>query len=147
MSTTTVRRTINAPVARVFDCIAHIENFSQAVPHITKVEMLSDITRGVGTRFRETRLMGRREGKTELEVTEYVENEHVRLVSDQGGTIWDTCFTVADSDGATELVMVMEARAYKLLAKLMNPLISGMIRKFIEKDMDAVKAWCEPAPI
>lgn len=39
--------------------------------------------------------------------------------------------------------MVMDANAYRLLAKLFNPLIKGMIRKFIEKDMDAVKAYCE----
>ena len=37
----------------------------------------------------------------------------------------------------------LDARAYKLLPKLMNPLIEGMIQKAVEKDMDAVKAYCE----
>ena len=31
----------------------------------------------------------------------------------------------------------LDARAYKLLPKLMNPLIEGMIQKAVEKDMDA----------
>ena len=40
-------------------------------------------------------------------------------------------------------VMVMDANAYKLAAKLFNPMIKGMIKRFIEQDMDAVKAYCE----
>ena len=47
------------------------------------------------------------------------------------------------ADGAVELSMVMEGRAYRFLAKLMNPLIMGFVRKAIAKDMDAVKAFCE----
>ena len=76
-------------------------------------------------------------------VTEYLENESIRMVSDQGGTVWDTVFTVTPSDDGVDLTMVMDAKAYKLMAKFFNPLIKGMIRKFIEKDMDAVKAYCE----
>lgn len=72
--------------------------------------------------------------------------EEVRLVSDQGGTIWDTVFTTRPmGEGVVELEMVMDARAYKLPAKLLNPLIKGFIRKAIEKDLDAVKAHCEAA--
>ena len=144
MTTTTVTRTIRAPIESVFEAVAHIENFQQICPDITKVEFLSENKTGVGARFTETRRMGKREGTTTLEVTEYVPNERIRLVSDQGGTIWDTVFTTQPSGSDTvELKMVMEARAYKLLSKLINPLIKGMIRKFIEKDMDAVKRHCE----
>jgi uncharacterized protein YndB with AHSA1/START domain len=143
VSTTRVARIIDAPIAKVFDAVAHIDRFQQVVPGITKIEHLTETTRGVGSRFRETRLMGKRESTTELEVTEYVENERVRLVTDAGGTIWDTVFTVREADGKVELVLLMDARAYKLLAKLMNPLIKGMITKAISGDMDAVKVYCE----
>ena len=47
------------------------------------------------TRFRETRVMKGREASTVLEVTEYESPRRIRLVSDEGGTIWDTVFTVA----------------------------------------------------
>ncbi len=144
MARTTVTRTIQAPIERVFDTVAHIENFSKAVPHIVKVEFLSDQRSGVGTRFRETRLMGKKEACTELEVTEYVENDHIRIVTDTHGTVWDTVFTVKPaSGGGVDLTMVMDANAHKFLPKLINPLIKGMIQKVIEKDMDAVKAYCE----
>ena len=85
---------IAAPADRVFDAVAHIESFQRVGPHMTNVEFLSDQHTGIGTRFRETSVMGRREASTELKVTEYVPNERVRLVSDAGGTIWDTVFTV-----------------------------------------------------
>ena len=68
----------------------------------------------------------------------------IDCVADEGGTIWDTTFTTRDQgDGTVELTMVMDANAYKLPAKLINPHIKGMVKKYIEQDMDAVKAWCE----
>lgn len=143
MTRTTVERTINAPIDVVFDTVANISQFSQAIPHIVKVEILSDVQSGVGTRFRETRLMKGKEATTELEVTEYVENERVRIVADSHGTVWDTLFTVEAQDGATLLTMRMDARAYKLLPKLINPFVAGSIKKAIESDMDAVKVYCE----
>jgi uncharacterized membrane protein len=136
-------RTIAAPVDRVFATVAHIDRFQEAVPHITNVEFLTETRSGVGTRFRETRLMRGREASTELEVTEYVQDERVRLVSDAGGTVWDTVFTVQASGSGTELSMVMDARPYKLTARVVNPMISRMLTKALETDMDAVKAYCE----
>lgn len=144
MPRTSVTRTVQAPLEKVFDAVAHIESFSKVVPDITNVEFLSESRTGVGTRFKETRIMGKREATTELEVTQYVPNERVRMVADEGGTIWDTVFTTtATGDGAVELTMVMDAKPYKLLAKMFNPLIRGFIQKAIEKDLDAVKAHCE----
>jgi len=143
MSTTRTTRSIQAPADTVFDAVADIRNFSTIIDGIVKVEFLSDQRQGAGTRFTETRLMNGREASTVLEVTEYDRPNRVRLVADQGGTIWDTEFTVTRSEGSTVLVMTMEARAYQWLAKILNPLIRGVVRRAIEKDMDAVKTWCE----
>ena len=144
MGTTRVTRTIQAPVEAVFRTVAHIENFREVVPEIVGVEFLTDQKSGVGTRFRETRLMGRRQASTVLEVTEYVPNERVRLVADQGGTVWDSVFTTRDrGDGTVELTLAMDARAYRLMAKLFNPLIKGFVERAIEKDLEAIKVHCE----
>ena len=138
-----IKRTINAPTDVVFKTVADINQFSQAIPHIIKVEILSDVKSGVGTRFRETRLMKGKEATTELEVTEYTENDRIRIVADSHGTVWDTLFTVKAKDEQTLLTMIMDARAYKLLPKLINPMVKGVIKKAIAKDMDAVKVFCE----
>ncbi len=143
MSRTTVRRTINAPVDFVFRTVAEIDNYSKAIPHIVNVEFLSDVRGGIGSRFRETRLMMGREASTILEVTEYIENEKVRLVSDEGGTIWDSVFTVRPVDGGTELTLVMDAKPYMFKSRIITPVMKFVIRMGLVKDMDAVKEYCE----
>lgn len=143
MTTTILTRHIEAPVETVFTAVADIDHFSAAVPHITEVEFLSERRSGVGTRFRETRLVRGREATNELEVTEYVEDEQVRFVSNAGGTLWDTTFTTEPREGGTLLTMRMEARPQTLLARLMTPLMKRMIKSEIEKDLDLVKSYCE----
>jgi carbon monoxide dehydrogenase subunit G len=136
-------RAIRAPLEKVFQMLARIENFSQAVPGITNIEFLTDQKYGVGTRFRETRIMNGKEASTELEVSELVENERIRLVSDAGGTFWDTVFAVKPQGDHVEMNMHMDARPHNALARLVTPLILGMVSKAVESDMDAVQRACE----
>lgn len=142
---TTTNRSIEieAPVESVFDAVAHIDRFSEAVPSIREVEFLSEERRGVGTRFRETREMNGRETSSVLEVTDYAPNDRVRIVSDAGGAIWDTLFTTRATEAGTELGMVMEARPHTLLARISTPMIRGMVARAIEADLQAVKEYCE----
>ena len=143
MANVTATRRIDAPADVVFRTVAHVEQFSEAVPHILRVEFLSEAKSGVGARFRETRMMMGSEASTELEVTEHVENERVRIVSEAGGALWDTVFTVVPDGEGTELKMVMDARPRTTSARMTLPLIIGAVRKAVEQDMDAVKSFCE----
>ncbi|MDF1838956.1 MAG: SRPBCC family protein [Planctomycetota bacterium] len=143
MGTMTIKRVIQAPASKVFETVAHIEQYTQAIPNITDVEFLSENKTGVGARFRETRKMGKREATTELEVTEYVKDERVRMVADAGGAIWDTIFVIQDRGDRTTMTMTMESRPHKWMAKIFNPLIGPMIKGAVGKDMDAVKSFCE----
>ena len=95
MTRTKISLTMEAAPEEVFSTVSDISNYTRAVPQLVRVEFLTEQKVGMGTRFRETRLMRGREATTELEVTEYVANERVRFVSDAGGTIWDTVFTVS----------------------------------------------------
>lgn len=137
------KRTINAPIDLVFKTVSDINNFSKARTNIIKIEFLSEIKSGVGARFKETRLMNGKEAITELEVTEFVEGEHIRFVADSHGTVWDSIFTVKPIDEKTDLELIMDAKASNFMANMMNKMIKGMIEKALEKDMDAVKIYCE----
>jgi uncharacterized membrane protein len=143
MSYTFATRTINAPADVVFRTVADINQYSKAIPHIVKVEFLSEKKSGIGTRFRETRLMKGKETSTELEVTKYVPNDHIRLVSDTHGTIWDSIFTAKPDNGKTLLTFTMDARAKKIIPKIMIFFIRHMVQKAVEEDMDWVKSFCE----
>lgn len=136
-------RRIDAPVDQVFRAVAHAEDFQQVVDEILRIELLSEQRTGVGTRFAETREVNGREATVELEVREYEPGERVRIISDEGGTVWDTTFRVSRREDRTELEMRMEARPHKLWARLLNPFIAGMVRRAVARDMDAVKAHCE----
>ncbi len=137
------RRTINAPADQIFAAVADIENLPRTNADIKSIEFLTEQRSGTGTRFRETRVMKGREHITELEVTEYQPGERVRMVADSHGTVWDTVFTVSP---AGELTLAMDARAHKLLPRLLNPLFKGMFRKGIEKHLDALKTHLEAQP-
>lgn len=67
----------------------------------------------------------------------------MRLVSDEGGTIWDSVFTVSPVDGGTELMLVMDAAPYTFKSKILVPIMKFVIRMGLVKDMDAVKEYCE----
>ncbi len=138
-----VSRSIKAPIELVFSRISDVHNFAEVSDDILNIEFLSETTHGVGTRFKETRNMNGREAVTELELTEFVENDRVRFVSDAGGTIWDTVMAVTPNGEYTQLEMNMDARPYKFMARIMNIVIKGMVTKAVTKDMDNLKAWCE----
>lgn len=143
MTSTVINREIAAPPRIVFETVADIEQFSQAVPRIQRVEFLTEARSGVGTRFRETRLLRGREATTELEVTEYVPGERVRLVADSHGTVWDTVFEVTPAGTAALLTMRMEARPYKLVGRAITALSRSLVEKAVTEDMDAVQRYCE----
>ena len=138
-----IRFQISAPVTAVFAAVSDIGNLPQTNPAIVHVEFISETRSGIGTRFIETRLMNGKENKTELEVTEYEKDKCTRMISDTHGTVWDTLFTVTPAGDNTELELVMDCRAHKLLPKLLNPLMKGLFRKGLQKHVDAVKQYCE----
>ncbi len=144
MSRTEVRRTIAAPPDVVFAAVADVEHFARAVDDIVRVEFVSEIRAGLGTRFRETRVMRGREATVELEITEFAPPERVRFLSEAGGVRWDSVFEVeAAGEGRSRLALVMEATPLTFPARLMVPLMKGVVGKAIARDMDAVKAYCE----
>ncbi|MFK8113150.1 MAG: SRPBCC family protein [Rubripirellula sp.] len=143
MGQISVTKVIQAPPAIVFQAIADVPNLSNAVPYIKEIEILSDTQSGVGTRFRETRVMHGKEYITVLEVTEYSQDDHVRMVADEGGTVWDSLFQLIPRGDGTRLEMTMESRPYKWTSKIVTPLIQSIVQRGVEVNMDCVKKYCE----
>ena len=138
-----ISKTISAPLDVVFRTISDVRNFRAAVPHITNIEFLTEQQVGTGTRFRETRSMKGREHTVELEVAEFIRDDRVRMISDEGGTVWDTVFVVEQHDDHVTLVTTMDIRPHRLMARIVSPFIRGMVAKAVEADMDSVKDFCE----
>ena len=146
MTTITVRRSIAAPATRVFEVASDIERFPEANPDVLGVEFVTERREGVGTRFRETRRQGSKEMVTELEVTEFdPAARRIRMVTDMGGTIWDTVFEVRESGSGAEVVATMDCRAHALLSKVLNPILKPLFKRGMERHFDSFQAHCEGA--
>lgn len=145
MNRITVTRKIAAPVDRVFAVVTDVESLPERDADVVRVEFLSEQRSGAGARFRETRMMKSRETRTELEITELVENERARFVSDAGGTVWDTLYSVRplESGAGTELRVELDARPYKVLARLAVPFMKGMVRRGMDRHIESLKVHCE----
>lgn len=142
----TVTKHIDAPPHLVFDMLSDFENAPQRVEGIQRVEMLTDGPVGVGTRFRETRTMMKREATEELAITEFDRPRHYAVEADSCGCHFRTDVRVSGESGGSRVEMVTTSRATTLLAKLMTPLgvmMAGTMRKCLEADLDDVKRAAE----
>ncbi len=136
-------RSIRAPVETVFGTIADATEYQKAIPAILSVEYLTEQQRGLGTIHRETREMQGKPMSVELEVTEFIEGEKIRFVTDMNGCVWDSTFAFRPSDAGTDLLLIMDALPHKFFAKVLNLLIKNIVQKGLDNDMDLVKKYCE----
>lgn len=71
---------IAAPRAEVFEAFADLTNLANTVKAITQVELLTEGPIGVGTRFKETRVMFGKEASEIMEITQFKPHElHLNL--------------------------------------------------------------------
>ena len=138
-------RTIAAPPDRVFRVVADPEEFQRAIPEGSAPEYLTEKRSGVGTKFRATRTSKGKARSFDMEVTELVPGERVRIVNVTHGTLWDSAMSVRPEDGGggSVLTLTMDAVEKRLIPRLMMLLVHGMVQKALEKDMDGIKAYCE----
>ena len=139
----TCTETIDAPRAAVF---ARSTNISG----ITRIERVTEGPFGVGTRFRETRVMMGKEATEEFEVTEVVQDEHYTMAAESCGTKYLSTFRFADAPGGgTAVTLEFEGTPQTMIAKVMGaamgPMMKKMMRKAIAQDMADLRAAGERA--
>ena len=138
----------NAPVDKVFATCTDFANLPERIEGIQSVEMLSDGPVGVGTRFRETRIMFKREATEEMEVSAFERNHSYTLACDSCGCAYEFTHRFKPDGDATVLEMEMQTRPISFFAKLMSPLgnlMMGTMKKCIVKDMDDLRSSIETA--
>lgn len=144
----TFHRTVNAPVAEVFQVYSDFRNAATRVDGIERIEILTGESIGVGTRFKETRTMFGRSSTEEMEITEFVPDQKYTVVAHSCGAHFQTVFQFQPHGDNTILDVELTTRNISWFAKLMSPLgflMAGTMKKCIESDIDQLKQYCEQA--
>jgi hypothetical protein len=130
-------RKVNAPPDRVFRVVGDPNEFQKAVGG-PPVEYL-----GSHTKFRATRITKGKAAAFEQEVIEFIPGQRVRMINVTHGTPWDSTFSVQPDAGGSILTLTMDAAPPNFIGRVMMHVIRRMLQKALEKDMDAVKGYCE----
>ena len=112
---------------------------AEALHCIDSAELIGDIEQGAGMRFRETQIVGDRNRTTDFEITEWSPPTHLRIVCEEGGTVWDSSFDITEHPGGAQLVISMTPRTQRLLPRVLNPLMKPLFRRGLSQRLDALE--------
>lgn len=143
MKTLKVARTTQATPAQLWNAITDLDRWADRISGITDVTRLDDGTGfGVGTRWRETRIMFGKETTEEMEVTAIDEGRSYTVEAGSRGADYTSVWAVEPRGDETELSMTFSGEPTSLIAKLMamtlGKLFEGATRKAMEKDFDDI---------
>ena len=141
-----VSRHVDASPERVFDAATNLREAAQNVRGIKSLDVLTDGPIGVGTRFRETRVVFGKEATEEMEITAFDRPRLYRVEADSCGCHYVTDIHVEPKDGGTELRFEFTPEPQSFFAKALSFAMRPMMKaclKAIEGDMDDVKAVAE----
>ena len=146
MSSFKLTNRVEAPIDAVFDIFSDIPRADEMIDDIVSIEMLTDGPVGVGTRWRETRMMFKREATEEMEVTAFDRGKSYTVGCASCGCEYESTWRFESDGGATLVEFEMGYRPVTFLAKVMSPLgrlMAPMMKKCFMKDFDALKALAE----
>ena len=132
---------VNAPPERVFALATDFEHAAERVSAIVRMEMLTDGPVGLGTRFRETRVMFKREATEEMTVVEWEPPLRYVLGAESCGSRYRSELRCTPEGEGTRFSMSFEAEPQTFFAKVMGFLMKGMIKKMGEmclKDLEDI---------
>lgn len=143
-----VERRIAAAQGRVWEALTDLGGMERMVSGVTKVEVLSKGTFGVGTRWRETRRMFGKDATEEMWVTASEPPERYVVEAESHGghyvSEWDL-----RPGGPTSMTVRMTFTAVPtgavtgLLAKVLGGIGARSVSRAVAKDLDDVAAWVE----
>lgn len=144
----TIEKDIAAPRERVFAEATDLAHAAEKIRGILKVEILTDGPVGLGTRFRETRVMFKREATEEMEITAFDPPSGYALGAESHGCRYHTEVRLEPDGEGTRLRMRFRAEPVTLPAKLLSFMLRPMLKvgmKEVDKDLDDIKAAAEDA--
>lgn len=147
MSSLTVSTHVSAPVAETFEVFTEIEKAADRISSIVSIELLSEGPFGDGTRWRETRLMFKKEAIEEMWVTGFNPPHGYTVEAESHGMNYSTLISFTPDGDGTKVSWAFTSTALsfgaKIMAPIFNVLMKGMMKKCMLGDLEALRDVCE----
>ena len=140
--------TINGSRAAIWTAITVIENASDIISGIEKIEVLQKPAKGlVGLRWRETRILFAKPATVEKWITDAAENQFYKTKAEDGGFVFITKMRITENTGGMMLNSSHDSQPQTFGAKFMTiPMglfFKGTIKKAVLQDLNDIKAAAE----
>ncbi|MFT4542672.1 MAG: hypothetical protein ACI835_005140, partial [Planctomycetota bacterium] len=130
-----------------FAVYTDLEKAVERIPAITALELLTKGPVGKGTRWRETRLMFKKEAIEEMWISGFDPPRQYTVEANSHGMKYETLFDFAPDGDGTKVTWTFDGTALTLGAKIMAPIFSllmgGMMKKCMMQDLHALRDACE----
>ena len=147
MTTLTVSTHVSAPLERVFEVYTEIDKAAERIPDIVALEVLSEGPFRVGTRWRETRVIFKKEATEEMWVTSLDPPKSYTVDAESNGMRYSTLFSFAPDGDGTKATWSFSGTALtlgaKIVAPILNVLMKGTMKKCMRRDLEALRDVCE----
>jgi hypothetical protein len=139
--------TINASKAAIWAAITNIENASDIISGIEKIEILEKPANGlVGLKWRQTRMLFGKPATVEKWITDAAENEYYKTKAEQDGFVFLTTTSISQSSGGMTLTSRHETKPQGIVARLKSTpmfLFKGVIKRAILQDLNDIRSSVE----
>jgi hypothetical protein len=140
--------TINGSKAAIWAAITNIENASDTIRGIKKIEVLEKPASGlVGLKWRETRMLFGKPATAEKWITEAAENEFYKTRAESDGFVFLSTTRISDSRGGITLTSSHESNPQGILARFLSIpmmfLFKGVAKKALLQDLNDIKSAVE----
>ncbi|MHC4429783.1 MAG: SRPBCC family protein, partial [Planctomycetota bacterium] len=147
MARFTTTKRIEAPQAAVFQLFADMNRAADHLSGVVRLEKLTDGPVGKGTRFRETRVIFKKEATEELEITDFDPPRSYTVGCESCGCTYSTTMHFVPNGNVTDVEVEMESRPVTFMAKIMSPftnlMMSKLMQKCFDKDLEDLKKVAE----
>ncbi len=147
MKTIEMSVNIHAPASKVFALATDIERLPEIIPSIKKVEMLTEGPVGLGTKFRETRVMFKKEATEEMEFTSFEPDHSYVLEAESMGSHYTSTITFTPKDSGTTMTWRFAAESLggfsAIVGSILFTLFAGASRRALLEYLEAIKAAAE----
>jgi hypothetical protein len=139
---------INGTKEAIWNVISDIKNSHKNISGIQKVEILKEASGGIiGLKWRETRTMFGKEATEDMWITHSEPNSYYKTRAESHGAVYITTMKIEEKDNFCILSMNFESESVSFVAKIMNIIFSGMMKKSTKKalleDLNDIKNLVE----